>query len=246
MAHPNQPPLSSEFEAVWLAALADAELAPSEAMVYPMAGRQSTNGFVARHWLRRRPIDPSSESPELESTIEQMNDEACLDAYRVAIWADRSLEGIAALLRHELEHARQLDAHGKQLLGLYEVAEDVLKEHVGGLKGGALLYQMIPVEFDANSASAVFVRAYFGDQRIDELLRDCDPDSAAFRGRLPPPPLDTLPERMLQYLAAVPHLCQSLSDRSGIDFSHILDLHWRGAGKVWDHLIGDDLKLPRR
>lgn len=136
MAHPKQPPLSSEFEAVWLAALADAELAPSEAIVYPMAGRQSTNGFVARHWLRRRRVDPPSESPELESTIEQMNDEA----YRVAIWTDRSLEGITALLRHELEHARQLDAHGKQLLGLYEVAEDVLKEHVGGLKGGALLY----------------------------------------------------------------------------------------------------------
>jgi hypothetical protein len=38
------------------------------------------------------------------------------------------------------------------------LAEAVISERVGGLAGGGFLYQVIPVEMDANAAGAVFVR----------------------------------------------------------------------------------------
>jgi hypothetical protein len=51
---------------------------------------------------------------------------------------------------------------------LYGVAENVIAERVGGLAGGGFLYQVIPIEMDANAAAAVFVRERFGADRIDE------------------------------------------------------------------------------
>ena len=73
-----------------------------------------------------------------------MNCDDCMDAYRVVVFTDRTIEGIAALIRHECEHARQLDVHGQNLMELSGMTEEVICERVGGLAGGAILYQAIP------------------------------------------------------------------------------------------------------
>jgi hypothetical protein len=93
---------------------------------------------------------------------------------------------------------------------LYGIAENVLSERVGGLTGGGFLYQTIPVEIDANAAAAIFVRGRYGTERIDELLNAGDSTSAALRSLVGPPPLDTLPNRMIRYFATIPDLCDRL------------------------------------
>jgi len=55
-----------------------------------------------------------------------------------------------------------------------------------------------------------------------------------------------LPERMVQFLATVPDLCELYGSRNRFAFPMLLDVHWRGAGTLWRHLTEDDeLKLPR-
>lgn len=94
--------------------------------------------------------------------------------------------------------------------------------------------------------AAVFVRDRFGAERIDELLQAADNDSAAFRSLVGPPPIETLPERMIQFLATMPDLYQRYADRTDFLFPTLLDVHWRGAGRIWQKLVEDDtLKLPR-
>jgi hypothetical protein len=183
---------------------------------------------------------------ELEPLLEEMNDEECIDAYRIVVFTDRTIEGIAAAIRHELEHSMQREAHGQRLLELHGIAEAVICERVGGLPGGGFLYQVIPDEMDANAAAAVFVRTQFGAERIDELLRGGDTDGAALQSLVAPAPLGTLPERMVRFLATVPDLCAKWAERQGFAFPTLLDVHWRGAGEVWRRLVEEDqLRLPR-
>ena len=167
--HPRQRPLPPEITNVWLAALANAEIDPTEALLYTLDG-QSGIGYAARYLYRGMQIHADGEPVEIHPLLEEMNGDDCIGAYRVVVFTDRTIEGIAALIRHELEHARQRDAHGQNLMELYGMAEGVISERVGGLVGGGFLYQVIPVEMDANAAAAQFVRARFGEGQIDELL----------------------------------------------------------------------------
>lgn len=169
-----------------------------------------------------------------------MNADECIDTYRIVVFTERTVEGIAAALRHELEHSLQRDAHGQRLLEVHGVAEAVICERVGGLPGGGFLYQVIPDEMDANAAAAIFVREHFGVDRIDELLRAGDSDGGAFRSLVGPSPRNTLPERMVRFLATFPDLCVTWAERQGFAFDTLLDMHWRGAGELWRRLVEDD------
>lgn len=144
-------------------------------------------------------------------------------------------------MRRELEHVRQYDAQ-RQLHGLCEVAQDV----VATVPRGGWLYQAIPVEFEAIAAAARFVRGHFGEQRIDELIDAKDDDIALFRSPVVSSPIESLPERMVTFLAAYPDLCERWADDSREMFRRRLDLHWRGAGTRWTRLVADaELLLPR-
>jgi hypothetical protein len=244
--HPCQRPLPRAIEEVWLAALADAAIDPNDALLYVIDGEEGSKGYAARFLFRHREVRPEDEQDEVHPLLAEMNGDDCIDAYRVYVFESRSLEGAAALVRHELEHARQYDRFGQDLMDLYELAGDVIGERVVGLRGGAFLYQVIPVEFDANAAAAAFVRRRFGADRINALLDDGDKDGAAFRSLVGPPDLNTLPERMLRFFATVPDLCQRVADRRGFSFARLIDVHWRGSGDVYERLLTDDaLKLPR-
>jgi hypothetical protein len=244
--HPRQQPLTREVEEVWLAALADVEIDANEALLYLIDGEKGSNGYSGRYLYRHREIHRDEEADEIHPLLDEMNSDDCIDAHRIVVFKDRTLEGLTAGIRHELEHARQYGSFGQPLMEFYGLAEHVIAERVGGLCGGAFLYQVIPVEFDANAAAAAFVRRHFGAERIDALLRDGDKDGAAFRSLVGAPELDTLPERMLFFFATMPDLCQRVADNNGFRFDQLLDLHWRGAGAVYERLLDDEhLKLPR-
>jgi hypothetical protein len=241
--HPRQPELPDDVEQVLIAALADAEINLDDALLYLLDGEQGSNGYEARYLHRGLHINAEGEAEEIHPLLDEMNDDACIDAYRIVVFRDRNIEGIAALIRHELEHARQRDAHGQRLMELYGIAENVLSERVGGLTGGGFLYQTIPVEMDANAAAATFVRARYGAVRIDELLSENDKTSAAFRSLVGPPPLDTLPDRMIRYFATIPDLCERFVEQrtNYSSFPELLNIHaWRGAGDVYERLLEDE------
>ena len=237
--HPRQRPLPREVEPEWLAALADAEIDPDAALLCCFPSSDCC-GYNAHTWLRSIPIVPHDDLRDVTPALHDMNDDECIDAYRVALWTDRRIEGIAALLRHELEHGRQLDAHRQPLVDLYALSIDVLNERVAGLAGGGLLYQMIPMEFDANAAASVFVRARFGSERVNRLLTAKDVDSAAFRSLVPPPEVGTLPKRMVQFLATMPDLCDRLARRQGFEFRRRLNFACSGAGDLWHRMVVED------
>lgn len=109
-----------------------------------------------------------------------------------------------------------------------------------------MFYQSIPMEMDANAAAAMFVRARFGEERINELLKVGNSDAGAFRSLVPPETLATLPERMIAFLAAMPGLCRGLAaQRGSVPFERVLDAHWQGAGEVWRQYV-EGVRLPRR
>ena len=193
----------------WLAALADAGILASSAELIVLGGPESHDGCRAKYW---RPGDP------LDADVARLDNEPGLtrDLHRVALWGDHSIEGASGLLRHELEHARQLLAHSEPLLLQFQACEDRLIEEVGGLPGSARLYQDIPMEQDANAAAARFLRRRFPTAQLDELLAAGDPDSAVLRDHGEPGPLETLPARMEQFLQTVRERCAEFRQEHGL------------------------------
>lgn len=72
---------------------------------------------------------------------------------------------LAAVVRHELEHARQADApQGRAALEIDQgIINPVLSGKAGGIKGGAEYHNMKPSEMDANAAASVYVREHYPD-----------------------------------------------------------------------------------
>lgn len=170
-----------ESATTWLKALGEwAEL------VIPVALPGTSLLGPARYLHRGLHIYPDGEAEEIRPLPDEMNSDECIGAYRVVVFMDCTLEGIAALIRHELEHGRQRDAHGRRLMELYNIAENVISERVRSLPGGGFLYQVIPVEMDANAAVSSFIREHFGQERIDELLHAGDKDGSEFRSLVGP------------------------------------------------------------
>jgi hypothetical protein len=242
--HPRQRKLPPEIEELWLEALADADLNPDDALLYLLDGEKSSHGNAGRYLHRHLRIDPENEAPEIGPILDEANHDDCIDQHRIVVFTDRTIEGIAALIRHELEHARQYEAQGQPLSELGGVAEQVIRERVGDLVGGGFLYQVIPIEMDANAAAALFVRTHFGADRIDKLLAQNDKDGSGFRSLVGPPPIETLPERMIRFLATMPDLCESYAERADLSFAMLLNAHWPGAGDIYERLLEDEaLKL---
>lgn len=155
-----------------------------------------------------------------------------VDAYRVLLWTERSIEGSAALIRHELEHARQIDTR-PEVRDLHELAVDVIRL----APASGQLYQRIPTEADANAAAGTWVRSYFGAGLIDRLVEDGDPDAAALRPSEPPRSPADLPERMVAFLASIADQCHRWAEhRQFHGFAMHLDRAWRGSGKKWTQL----------
>ncbi len=201
---------------LWLAALADTGIDAEDALLLTIPGEQSKNGYSGKTWSRGSLIDELEDCEALGERLAAANSDEGRAVRRVALWIDQSSEGAAAILRHELEHAVQLDLDGQALQDLHDRALDVLIRLAGGLAGSGSLYNVIPMEADANAAAATFVRSRFGHERIDSLLQVGDKHAALFRLREGPKPVDSLRVRMERFVSVDgPRLARDFADRNG-------------------------------
>lgn len=245
--HPEQRPLEQEIEEIWLAACGDAGLNPDDCLLYLLDGRQSETGYGGMHSQYTLRIYESEHfGADINALVGELNAEERIDATRILVWRERTIEGLAGMIRHELEHAVQNEENGLRVEDMYHLAIRVLALRVGGLAGGGLLYTTIPNELDANAAAAMFVRGRYGDEQITALLDARDDDSALFRSLIGPGPLESLPERLFGFFVSYRDLCERFAVEAGFDFATLLDLEWHGAGAVWRETVAaGTLTLPR-
>jgi hypothetical protein len=246
--HPRQPDLEQPLGEILEAALADAGYGDDEAILYVFDADRSSAHFEAFQFARGTDAT-ADDIPEVAPLLSDMNHDDARSAIRIVLFTgNRSEEGKAAIIRHELEHARQTAELGPRLEGLYRLCADVLAVRAGGLPGGSLVYTLMPIEMDANAAGARFAVAQYTENRILELLRNGDRDGAALRSNVGPDSSATLPERMVAFMIANRGLCESYAADHGygLSFPELLDLEWPGAGDTWRELVDDGgLALPR-
>ncbi len=136
-------------------------------MLFVFQGRSGT-GNQASSWVPGTRIDGHDELQNFGEHIHLANSPEIRALHRVAIWPDeRPHEVCAALLRHELEHSRQYEVHGRIVRDLFWKALDMLTKHTGGVDGSGVLYQLIPMELDADAAASGFTRRVYGHAAVD-------------------------------------------------------------------------------
>jgi hypothetical protein len=236
--HPRQPPLEPDLETTWLAALNDAGVLEDHAILVALPGDEAPDGCAAKCWPPVIGLGADEVPDEVRPWLDDLNRDDIRKGHRVALWTHRSVEGRAALLRHELEHGHQLAEHGMDLSGLHDLAEAIL----GGVPESGRLYQEMPMEADANAAASLFVRERFGHQRIDELVSAGHPDSAALRPGGLPGPLDTLMDRMIDFFVVHADLCMSFARATDMNFAGLLGIHSRAGRRSWCDRTGLDGK----
>lgn len=166
------------------------------------------------------------------------------DLHRIVIHADYELPGglseagteayFAAVIRHELEHARQGEVpEGKAALEIDQgLVDEVLAHKVGGIRGGAAFYNYKPMEMDANAAASIYVRERFPDT-VEELLRS--PIANMVRSNTRPEPPSSLLVRTVCFLFQFRSIAESLAEP--LPFSaHLRTYGGEEAAHIWNLL----------
>ena len=180
-------------------ALADAGLAREEVRFIQL--RQMGRGRLGAAWFRPytdiEPDDPGFPGDDAQRAAADGDESRTL--HRITVPAEPENRVLfAALLRHELEHARQWDAQ-VEIFELQDFLEyDVLKEIAGALDGcGGGLINTIPSEMDCNAAASVYIARRFSNAEIQPIRNG--PNRYLACSLLPPLPRDTLPARMTAF-----------------------------------------------
>jgi len=151
-----------------------------------------------------------------------------LEASRVAV--------AGALLRHELEHARQYDAVGSDTFDIDDQFLDhAIRQRVGGLPSGTDLYNFKPMELDANAAAAMYLRDHH-PEHLDAILKG--PHASLARSLTPPETPETLLERTVACLFLFRDICDRNAAKSGIEFWKHLKVYDSRAAELWRALDG--------
>jgi hypothetical protein len=185
----------------WRAAVDDAGITLGDVALIWRQGRPRPTGQEAASWRADSDIDAEFDDDyEFTPALEWANSDPIRGLPRLMVWVGRTPEGLAGLLRHELEHTVQIAAH-VELDHLHQRAFDEVRKRGGTGKS----YNAIPMEVDANRAAARFLRRHYGSDRLRQLVDVGDVDAACFRPTADPDGLDTLTERMRAFILNVMH-----------------------------------------
>lgn len=235
------------LQAEWQAALADSGFEVKRVRLYPFPGQQSENGNHAYYFTPGQRLYYDADFPdEAGGQLEDANKHR--DRHRIAAWIDAPAPIVGAKLRHELEHARQVETFGNRIFDLNDLVLAVLLMKLEGLRGNGQLYNANPLEVDANAAAARFAFARYGEEVARELA---DPESEAgfkngvlFRSLTPPAPIETLPKRMLAFLFQFADLCGLYASRRERPFAELLGEAWPGMAEAWQTLVSLEIRAP--
>jgi hypothetical protein len=188
-----------EIDTEYQAALADAAIEPARARLY--LAKAMGKRHVGAVW--HPPGDElvvSEQFPDASQRADA-NDPKHRDLHRI-VAPDEPTDAVtfAALVRHELEHARQYDALGQAIFDLQQLLEGgVLPYRAVLLEGCAgSLINGVPTEIDANAAASVYVSARFTAEEVGALRGgDRRPLACSLVG---PEQFETLPARMVAYV----------------------------------------------
>lgn len=183
----------------WEAALQDAGIDIGEVALIWRPGRPRAAGLEAASWIPGSTIDPEfDDDHEFIEMLLWGNSDGIRQLRRVMVWTERTPEGLAGLLRHELEHTIQI-AVDVELDHLHQRA----CEELSRLSATGRSYNAIPMEVDANRAAARFLRRRYGADRLHRLVLAGDTDAACFRPTTDPDPTDSLVPRMKAFILKV-------------------------------------------
>jgi hypothetical protein len=218
----------------WKAALADAGLNEATVRLYPFEGEGA--GEAGAYWFR--PGDKLAvdyQFPDAER-VEDANAPENRNLHRVTVWTGREPPILSGRLRHELEHARQWDHHGKALFDLHDLIEDeVLPHKAGGLQGcGGTFINFIPTEQDANAAAAMFLRDRYPEDLLATLREGKWRNLAC--SLVGPESLESLPKRMICFAYQFRDRCAQVEQERGVPFQQILAWSYDGAAGIWSAL----------
>jgi hypothetical protein len=188
---------------LWREAIADSGVDSNSVHRFE-AIRAVSEGAGAQWWAPHESVREPPILLELSEEDAAAADEIpLLGLHRVATAPIEGLEprvaegALAAKLRHELEHARQLEASGREPFGLMQLALEVHRRKTGGTIYGAFRNQM-PIEDDANAAASLFVRKVRPDS-VD-ALRSHEAYGPLVRAVLGPSNPKTLVARLVGFL----------------------------------------------
>jgi hypothetical protein len=175
-----------------------------------------------------------------DSLAAVLNEPAHRDLHRVVV-LDSFASGeigrakLAALLRHELEHARQWECWGDVPVELSCLFDEVISELVAKHpESGRQLYRAQPNERDANAAASDHLRRRFPDEVIERMLAGGDYVLAATKSM--PEPLESLPLRNVVFLFQFHDVCRRLAERDGESFADRLERITPAARAAWEEL----------
>jgi hypothetical protein len=219
------------------AALADAGIEPARARRY--LAKAAGKGHLGAVW--HPPGDElvvDEQFPDA-SQLADANDPKHRDLHRIVAPAEPDdAVTFAALVRHELEHARQHDALGQPIFDLQRFIENcVLPYRAALLEGcGGPLVNGVPTEIDCNAAASVYVSARFTAEEVATLRSGRrKPLACSLVG---PEPFETLPTRMVAYV----HIHRSCAEAYVKEYepqrsvSELLEERYPDAAEVWAYL----------
>jgi hypothetical protein len=200
-----------------------------------VAAGPGPNAAEAMHYWPFQEIPPDELADEDRRA--EANAYPQIQLHRVCVWHEGPSEPvIGALLRHELEHARQWDALGRHLGGLYDLATDLLDLKAGGLDGCKGMHvNTIPAERDCDAAAAMFLREHHSDAVADVCRSEHRKLACSLVGAQP---LGTLVARMVAWMFINRDLCEARIAAGGYPFGSVLDAYAPGSGarEFWEAL----------
>jgi hypothetical protein len=219
------------------AALADAGYTGAQVRFYSDAELSPTSHVGAvwyRRWLMIEDDDQHFRNDALRAHANSAKDQQ-LHRILVPAHPEDRVE-FAALLRHELEHARQFDEVGVEVFDLHDFIEKhVLCEAAGDLDGcGGGLINSIPTEIDCNAAASVYITGRFPADEVQRLRSGNRRNLAC--SRIPPAPHATLVPRMVAFMYVYCAALERCCERAGFTVSAMLTSVHRDAARLWSNL----------
>jgi|GEM_PF-5125976 len=231
------PAITPAVAAQWRLALAEAEIGETDAHLLSVAGQAPPNEPKAAYYPAGRSLVDEPGDIIRGPALEEANSVAVINKQRIAIYADfdetdpLDLAIVGGKLRHELRHAEQrLSACGPELFNLVELADEIARVKVGGLPGGASIYNLMPVEVDANAAAAGFLRAHHGTV-VAEILRGND--AALARSNTPPGDIADLPAKTVAFMFVFREIAENPAQFANITFERRLEHISSAAAARW-------------